>query len=159
MKKIPLTRGQVALVDDADYESLMQWKWYASLSRKTNTYYAKRGVYLGKIDGKHKCTTTSMHKTITGFKMTDHKNHDTLDNRRRNLRESNNSLNQANKSIQKDNKCGFKGVHEKTPGYWVAQIRVRGINYHIGCYRCPRKAHKAYMKEAKHYFGPFAYKG
>ena len=26
---IPLTQGQVAIVDAADYESLMRWKWQA----------------------------------------------------------------------------------------------------------------------------------
>ena len=31
MKEIPLTKGKVALVDDSDFEWLMQWKWsYAS---------------------------------------------------------------------------------------------------------------------------------
>jgi hypothetical protein len=39
MKQIPLTRGKFALVDDVDYERLIQTKWQAKPS--TNTWYAK----------------------------------------------------------------------------------------------------------------------
>jgi len=28
MERIPLTKGKEALVDDRDYDYLMQWKWY-----------------------------------------------------------------------------------------------------------------------------------
>jgi hypothetical protein len=38
MKRIALTKGKEALVDDQDYEYLMQWKWKASHNR--NTFYA-----------------------------------------------------------------------------------------------------------------------
>lgn len=34
MKEISLTKGQVALVDDADYDWLMQWKWCAHLNNQ-----------------------------------------------------------------------------------------------------------------------------
>ena len=30
MKIIPLTQGKFAMVDDADFERLNQWKWYAN---------------------------------------------------------------------------------------------------------------------------------
>lgn len=40
MKEIPLTKGKVALVDDADFDELNQYKWYASRGR--NTFYACR---------------------------------------------------------------------------------------------------------------------
>ena len=38
MKEIPLTQGQVALIDDDDYEWASQYKWHAQ--KKNHTFYA-----------------------------------------------------------------------------------------------------------------------
>lgn len=38
IRTIPLTGGKHAIVDDADFERLSQWKWYAC--RRRNNYYA-----------------------------------------------------------------------------------------------------------------------
>ena len=77
MKRISLTQGQFATVDDEDFELLNQWTWWAVLS-SSNTYSAKR---LG----------VSMHRQILGLKPGDrrraeHINRDKLDNRRSNLK-------------------------------------------------------------------------
>lgn len=42
MKTIPLTRGLVALVDDADYEAVSQFKWRAV--KNGRRFYAKRTI-------------------------------------------------------------------------------------------------------------------
>jgi hypothetical protein len=39
VKKIQLTQGEVALVDDGDYDYLIHWKWTAHKQR-TGNYYA-----------------------------------------------------------------------------------------------------------------------
>ncbi|MFA5238384.1 MAG: hypothetical protein WC476_01575 [Phycisphaerae bacterium] len=61
MKKIPLTQGKFALVDDEDYEWLNQWKWCAH--KKENTSYAVRGERKEEyVDRKKK--QIQMHRAI-----------------------------------------------------------------------------------------------
>ena len=42
-KTIPLTQGQVAIVDAEDYERLSRRNWYAQWCPKTRSYYANTG--------------------------------------------------------------------------------------------------------------------
>jgi hypothetical protein len=39
MKKIPLTQGKFAIVNDADFERLKEYKWYAHKENR-GSYYA-----------------------------------------------------------------------------------------------------------------------
>lgn len=70
--------------------------------------------------------------------LVDHKNHDTLDNRRSvNLRGVTNSQNQQNRaSHQINNKCGVRGVHwNKRENKWIVQIFFGGKKKYIGSYK------------------------
>lgn len=65
----------------------------------------------------------------------DHKNGNTLDNRRQNLRVATHIQNMYNQGKSKNNKSGFKGVsQDKRTRRWVAHIQVEGRNIHLGCF-------------------------
>jgi hypothetical protein len=78
---VPLSQGQVAVIDASDASLVAGYRWYASPNRMGG-YYATARVSGTK-------TTLYMHRIITGARgrsqVVDHLNHDTLDNRRANL--------------------------------------------------------------------------
>ncbi len=47
MKKIKLTQGKFALVDNEDYKQLNQWEWYAHTTPRSKTHYAVRSAGKG----------------------------------------------------------------------------------------------------------------
>ena len=98
MKKIPLSRGLFALVDDEDYDELNKYNWNATEVR--GAYYARR--YVGFQDGKS--ITIKMHQQIMGENGADHINGDGLDNRRSNLRPATEQQNRWNRGPQENNK-------------------------------------------------------
>src|SRR6266851_8668054 len=120
---IPLTQGQNAIVDTADYDWLMQWNWCAWWSKDSKSFYAERGE---KHNG-HK-RTIYMHRTILECgpnQETDHHDRNTLNNRRYNLRKATKSQNRNNQKIRSDNKSGYKGVSwDNRKNKWIAQIAI-----------------------------------
>jgi hypothetical protein len=158
MKQIPLTQGKFAIVDDNDFEYLSQWKWsYLSCS---NGGYARRVIYVGKIDGKNKQECILMHRVINntpdGFQ-TDHINENKLDNRRENLRTATCSQNQMNKGKQKNNTSGTRGIGwHKSVKAWAANIGIGGKSTHIGYFNTKKDAEIAYKNVAQFLYGEFA---
>jgi len=119
MKKIPLTKGKFAIVDDENFNYLNQWKW------SFNGQYAVRGKfieYLGRQNGHSKCRykRVYMHreinKTSNGME-TDHINRNKLDNRKNNLRDVTRGQNSRNHDAHKNNITGIVGVN------WYKQIK------------------------------------
>jgi hypothetical protein len=159
MKRIPLTQGQFAIVDNADYELVVRYKWCAVWSEGSRTFYAAH-----MFPGENKLTP--MHRFIMGLygrQQTDHRNHNGLDNRRSNLRKANPHQNGQNK--RKPRRVGgtssrFKGVHWVWDRHrWEARIKPVGHPYQLrlGYFQDEEEAARAYDKAAKTHFGEFAH--
>jgi len=89
----------------------------------------------------------------------DHKNKNTLDNRRCNLRVCTNSENQMNRGKTRANTTGYKGVNEnkrrKNKNY-RARITADKKTYYLGNFEKPDEAGAAYKKAVKQRHGKFA---
>ena len=154
MKPIPLTQGQVAKVDDEDFDRLNQFKWQAQWNEPTQSYYATRGAYLP--NGKH--IIIRMHREIMQTPKgmdCDHIHHDTLDNQESELRNCTRSQNVMNANRRKDNASGYKGVI-RHGSKWRAQVKKDGKVLFRKQFETPEIAAQAYDTAAKEIFGEFA---
>jgi HNH endonuclease len=87
----------------------------------------------------------------------DHINQVTDDNRIENLREVSRSQNNMNRSKNKSNAVGFKGVcrHPQAKHKFMAQITVNRKNIYLGLYDTPEEAHAKYVEASKLYHGEY----
>ena len=158
MREMSLTKGKVAIVDDADYDWLNQWKWYA-------TNPAGKGWRAQRDSGGRKSKVRlAMSRVIMGVnpgdsRVVDHINHNSLDNRRENLRIVTVTQNNMNVRGHRDSETGEKGVHinksSQTNPYRV-QIQADKKRLHIGCYPTMEAAKCAYRHAAMTMHGQFA---
>lgn len=130
---IPLTRGLNAMVDAEDYEWLMQWNWHAKWMPNIRGYYAARNE-TDPASGEQR--TLLMHAAIlqpSPGSLTDHKNGQTLDNRRFNLREATCLTNTWNRTLATTNASGHRGVYwHPIRKKWQARIAIDGHNRSLG---------------------------
>ena len=159
MKKISLTQGRSALVDDEDYPELSGYHW----------------VLQGRPDGRAHCFRNTkqigplrrrriyMHQHIFGVcgrrggVVVDHINGDGLDNRRSNLRVATWAQNLWN-SRCRSQISGYRGVYPSrgTSASWWVQFQSGGVLYYLGCFHDPIEAALAYDNAVIGLRGEFA---
>lgn len=148
MKKIQLTQNKYTLVDDEDYDYLNQFNWYA---HKSKNYWSAIRMSKRKI--------IIMHRVIMNCpddKLVDHINHNSLDNRKENLRICNRKENARNSRLSKRNTSGIKGVSWNSDiKKWVSSIRINGKNTVLGRFKSLKSAKNAYEKVGLKYHKEF----
>src|SRR3990167_9216446 len=117
-KKIELQNKGYALVDAIDFEWLSEYRWRQTADRRGQGYAAAWDTKLKR--------TVYMHRLLMGASKgqeVDHKNGDTLDNRRCNLRCATRAQNAANMDKYSSNTSGYKCVFwDKTNKKWKVQM-------------------------------------
>ncbi len=153
MMKIEIRHSDfVALVDDADYELVAEHKWTLQKTKVAGLFYAQ-----SVLNGK----SILMHRMILGLSgrhvLCDHKNHDGLDNQRRNLRVASHQNNLRNRKGW--SQSGFKGVsfenHNKSRP-WLVRLFVNRRTITVGRFATAEDGAAAYDLAAGKLYGEFA---
>ena len=153
-RRIYLGEGQWTILDQEDYCRLRHYKWV--VYGGGNNLYAVRLKFVGQ----NRTWQISMHREIMNAPkgvLVDHRNCDSLDNRRSNLRFATRTENIRNRRKMKNSRSQYIGVYfSKQKGKWETRIMYQRKRIYLGRYDCQIDAAHAYDKAAKKYFGEFA---
>lgn len=142
------------LIDPEDEHLLDERTWVVEKSR--NTFYVHASYGDRRDDGR-----PMLHRLIMNAgpeDEIDHRNGNGLDVRKANLRKATRQQNAANrvKGSFENVTSEFKGVYQRSPGRWVAQITVNNANRHLGSFASEEDAARCYDAAAVEAFGEFA---
>lgn len=141
-----------AIIDIVDYPLVKNHKWHLFLAggkENPEIRYVRSRIH-GRL--------FYLHQFLMGTRNgTDHKNGDTLDNRRRNLRFCTQGENTCNQKRRKDNTSGYKGVSfHKIMQKWRGRVNYQGKEIMLGYFDTPEDGAIAYNKKAIELHGEFA---
>jgi hypothetical protein len=120
-------------IDTEDLERVLNKgeSWYVAWFEKSKGYYACMTEHLGSINGKQKSRTLLLNRFIVNAEkktIVDHENHNTLDNRRENLRLASVQENGKNrKGKNSNNTSGYRNVSQ-VGKWWYVQMQINGKN-------------------------------
>lgn len=149
---VDLGRGFFAIIDADDIDKVSNYRWHVH-------QFSKNGVPLYASTSFKLAKSTMMHHLICpvrpGYEV-DHKDRNTLNNRRVNLREASDSNNSSNK-VFKPGKSGYVGVRLcKKTQRWEARILFQGERHYLGSFVTAEEAAVARDEACRRFRGEFA---
>jgi len=134
------------IIDAEDYPLVKDSKWCLNPS--------PYGPYIVTGAGKNR---VRLHNLVMGVDRVDHKDHDTLNNRKKNLREYAGGQNRQNAKINGNSKSGVKNVFkEKATGKWMVCVSANKVRHYIGRFDILEDAQKAAQVARDKYHGQFS---
>lgn len=142
------------IIDTEDWDKVKQYHWHINLNG--NNFYVVTDIC--NIEGH---SILRLHRLVLNLLDNkieiDHKFHNTLDNRKENLRICTHKNNSRNVKRFKNNVSGYKGVYwRKDTKKWQVSIRYGNKLIHLGYFTDILEAAKKYNYAAIKYFGEFA---
>lgn len=143
-----------AVIDTVDLPKVNKAvTWYVNWSKKPKKHYV-----VGRFKNKeNKVTIKGLHRVILGVNkssiMVDHVNHDSLDNRKVNLRAVTSGENMQNGRVKSNNTSGINGVSQvRNYKKWRSHIKVNDKSIHLGYFNNKKEALLARIAAEKKYF-------
>ena len=111
-----------AIIDVEDIDKIKNYRWYESNGYVFHTVECEKRYNI------------LMHRVILGAQdgeLVDHRNHNTLDNRKINLRKATYQENNRNKTVE-NKQSKYAGVsYDNKRNSWIARIKINNKNTHL----------------------------
>lgn len=142
------------LIDTEDLDIIKYYKWSISFDKTINGFYVRNITQKNNIR-----KTYNIHRLVmkcpSGLQV-DHINHNTLDNRKSNLRNCTQAENVQNIRVPRRNKTGVIGLNwSKRDKKWSVKFKVNKKDIWVGYFRDFEEAKKVALRERAKYF-PFS---